>query len=511
MITRILMLLFVPHLLVAQINDKAGAVNGSDVTAVAIETFFKEHPDFKMYKEEVGNYYAKNGYKLIWYYNGAPRDYTYVLENEIKTLSEQGLKAKLPYKEQFDSLFGEAASSGKASEDLLITSSYFWYADKVFSGMAIDKSKHTGWYLPRRSPDLCSYLDTLIADNDIRRITVFKQYNYLKKALARYRAIEDRGGWPYIPAGPEFSELKPGDSSAVIALVRRRLHMEDYLPQDNQSLVYDEGLEQAILKYKLRQHKNPYTVITKEFIDELNISVSERIVAIAVNMERCRWIPPDIEESGEFVAVNIPSFRLHYFRSGKPYLTSKVIVGREATRTVVFSGEISYLAFSPYWNIPNSILQSEILPQLKKNPGYLSSHNMEWASAGRLRQKPGPANPLGLVKFMFPNANNIYLHDTPSKKLFSEDHRAFSHGCIRVEKAHDLAIAIMANDAGWPEEKTRAAMASGTESLYILKKKIPVYIGYFTAWADADGTVAFFDDIYDRDSNLAKLLYDESL
>ena len=221
-------------------------------------------------------------------------------------------------------------------------------------------------------------------------------------------------------------------------------------------------------------------------------------------MERCRWITPNLIKAKEFIAVNIPSYRLHYIRNGKPVLISKVVVGRELNKTVVFSGEMSYIVFNPYWNVPNSILKNEIVPAMRKDPNYLSKHNMEWHE-GRLRQKPGKNNSLGLVKFMFPNSNNIYLHDTPAKSLFNREQRAFSHGCIRVEKARELAIAILGTDSD--EKKIDRLMDGSEEKVVKLKEKIPVYIAYFTAWADEDGNIAFFKDIYNRDTELAQLLH----
>ena len=167
---------------------------------------------------------------------------------------------------------------------------------------------------------------------------------------------------------------------------------------------------------------------------------------------------------------------------------------------------MSYLAFSPYWNVPNSILKNEIQPAIAKNPNYLAEHNMEWHGE-RVRQKPGKNNSLGLVKFMFPNSNNIYLHDTPAKSLFAKEERALSHGCVRVEKARELAIAITKKDGNWTEQKVDAAMHKNSENTYQLKEKIPVYLTYFTAWADENGNVVFFDDIYKRDDRLAHMLY----
>jgi murein L,D-transpeptidase YcbB/YkuD len=164
-----------------------------------------------------------------------------------------------------------------------------------------------------------------------------------------------------------------------------------------------------------------------------------------------------------------------------------------------------FIVFSPYWNVPTSILRKEILPAIAKNRNYLSQHSMEWHNKG-VRQRPGPQNSLGLVKFLFPNSNNIYLHDTPSKNLFKEDRRAFSHGCIRVERARDLAIAVLRDDPEWSVEQIDAAMNRGVERTYRLQNKIPVYIGYFTAWVDKEGVVHFYDDVYQRDKRLAELL-----
>jgi murein L,D-transpeptidase YcbB/YkuD len=225
-------------------------------------------------------------------------------------------------------------------------------------------------------------------------------------------------------------------------------------------------------------------------------------------MERCRWISTDIVKAKEFIVINIPSYKLSYFKDKKVVLSSNVVVGTAMNKTVIFSGNMQYIVFSPYWNVPTSILKKEILPGIKRDSKYLAKHNMEW-SKGMVRQKPGLDNSLGLVKFLFPNNNNIYLHDSPSKNLFSAEKRAFSHGCIRVEKAKELANAILENDANWTSEKIDEAMNKGKESWYALKNKIPVYIGYFTAWVDNEGTINFYKDIYERDTRLAEMLLEE--
>jgi murein L,D-transpeptidase YcbB/YkuD len=240
----------------------------------------------------------------------------------------------------------------------------------------------------------------------------------------------------------------------------------------------------------------------------MNIPIGVRIKQIIVNIERCRWISPEFAKAKEFIVVNIPSFKLDLVRDGKNEFESSVIVGKNVTKTVIFSGKLSYIVFSPYWNLPVSIINKEVKPGMAKHKNYLETNNMEWNN-GQVRQKPGKNNSLGLIKFIFPNADNIYMHDTPAKSIFADESRAFSHGCIRVEKPRDLAVEILKDDPNWTPEKINAAMHAGKESTYPLKSKIPVYIGYFTTWVDDRGEIDFYNDIYGLDERLAKLLIDE--
>ncbi|MEP6928571.1 MAG: L,D-transpeptidase family protein, partial [Flavobacterium sp.] len=355
-----------------------------------------------------------------------------------------------------------------------------------------------------------AYLDTLVQGVVFKK--EFKhdyvnQYYPLKQALKKYLEIEKKGGWKAVTIEKGIKSLKQGDSSLTVQQLRNRLFMEGFVSQDSGSMLFDQVISDGIKAYGTAQNHNFEAKIIPSLIEMLNIPVESRIKTISVNMERCRWISPKINAAQEYIAVNIPSFRLLYFREGKPYLTSKVIVGKEFHKTIVFSGSVSYLAFSPYWNVPTSILKKEILPKVKKNPNYLKNQNMEWHD-GQVRQKPGGSNALGLVKFMFPNSHNIYLHDSPSKSFFNKDKRAFSNGCVRVEKARELAIAIMEKDADWSSKKVDTAMHLGKENTYVLQQKIPVYIAYFTAWADGSGNIAFYDDLYNRDNALAKVLFE---
>ena len=236
----------------------------------------------------------------------------------------------------------------------------------------------------------------------------------------------------------------------------------------------------------------------------MNTPIQKRIEQLIVNMERARWVPA--KPASNFLLVNIPQFKLSVFENDTLAWDMNVVVGKEVHKTVIFSGDLKYVVFSPYWNVPPGIMKNEILPALKRNPDYLKKHNMEW-NGNQVRQRPGPSNSLGLVKFLFPNSYNIYLHDSPSKPLFKEEKRAFSHGCIRVSEPRRLALYLLRKDNRWTPEKVDAAMTSGKEQYVTLKETVPVNIVYFTAWVDSKGRLNFRDDVYKRDARLMETIF----
>jgi murein L,D-transpeptidase YcbB/YkuD len=237
----------------------------------------------------------------------------------------------------------------------------------------------------------------------------------------------------------------------------------------------------------------------------MNIPIEDYIANIRINMERCRWIEPSLTLADEYIFVNIPSYKLVFKRKDKTALESNVVVGETLTKTAIFSGLIDRLVFSPFWNVPRNIIKNEIEQSMANDKEYLANHNMEWNN-GNIRQKPGPQNPMGLVKFIFPNSNEIYLHDTPSKSLFKSEYRAYSHGCINVNKAQELAYIVLQNDPDWPAERITEAISGEKETICILKNKIPVHIGYFTALVTESGKINFYYDVYERDECLKQLL-----
>lgn len=474
-----------------------------------IAPFFESHPMLQKYESELNNIYRHYDFNYIWFNSAGLMNYGNSLFHRVKDIEEDGIYATFPHQEDIESIFKENIEDAENHPDaeLMMTCLYLFYVDVVYKGIDSKTTTDLGWLLPRKDFEETDLLDAVIADQNWKDTDslMFNQYYRLRAVLNRYRKIKDKGGWPSITVDPKQKSFKPNDSSEAIQQIRARLHITGELKENNNSAIFDKELLTGIHKFQTHHGFIPDSVITKEHIAVLNTPVEEYIKKIIVNMERSRWVPPGVTTADEFIFVNIPAYKVRLYRKGKIEFESSVVVGSVMTKTVIFDGKMTYLAFSPYWNIPQSIVNNEIIPGMEKDENYLQKRNMEWID-GRVRQRPGRNNSLGLVKFMFPNSKAIYLHDTPVKSFFSRDDRARSHGCIRVQNARDLAVKILEDDENWTPEKIDAAMHAGRETTYTLKKEIPVYIGYFTAWVDKEGQIYFFKDVYKRDDRLADLL-----
>ncbi|MGM8361627.1 L,D-transpeptidase family protein [Flavobacterium sp. ARAG 55.4] len=481
--------------------------------STAVDSFFDSYPLLKKYQADVKQLYRKHQYHYVWFDKKGINEFAYLLYDKTNNLKEEGVETNVPYKETFEEIHNKPVEKQKPSieTELLHSCLYFFYTMNVYEGLDSEKSKEVEWYIPRKKQSYISYLDSLLTNPSLinkEEKNLIGQYFLLKKALQQYRKLEKQGGWNAIDTDTSFNSYQIGDSAQAIAAIRKRLFISNDISNNSGSAVYDKELSEGIKSYKQRRGYLVNSKITKSLIADLNIPVSERIKTIIINMERCRWVSGDIPKSKELIAINIPAFQLSYFKNQKVVLRSKVVVGKTMNKTVIFSAPMKYIVFSPYWNIPSSIKKNEILPGIAKNPNYLAEHNMEW-NGNNIRQKPGPKNSLGLIKFLFPNSNDIYLHDTPAKSLFERETRAFSHGCIRLAKPKELAVEILKDNPDWTPEKIEEAMNSGKETWYTLKRKIPVYIGYFTAWVDNENQIHFYDDIYKRDEKLASLLFEK--
>ncbi|PZF74788.1 L,D-transpeptidase family protein [Taibaiella soli] len=479
-----------------------------------LDAFLKNYPKYESYAGDMRKFYRGRGFTYAWFDKDGMIEQAGNLRNRIDHMDDEGLNSTVPYHAQLDSVIGSldesAAGKPDLTPELMLTASYFAFAKIVWGGMDASVSKSMDWYLPRKKVSYANALDSLLKApvGELKNSEpVYRQYEMLRTYLKRYRSLDSMKNWE--PIKMDKKAYKPGDNSPVITAIRKRLYLLGDFAGDTASAVYSADMNDAV---KACQHRLGLTedgVIGNGMISELNITPQKRITQIMVNMERARWVPiPDPEQ--DYLVVNIPDYRLFVYQKDSLVWSCNVVVGKAMNKTVIFSGDVKYVVFSPYWNVPPSIVRKEVVPGMARNKNYIASHNME--ITGRLgglpvvRQKPGPNNSLGKVKFLFPNSYNIYLHDSPAKSLFNETTRAFSHGCIRVQEPEKLANFLLRNDSSWTPEKINAAMNAGKEQYVTLKKTVPVYIGYFTAFVDSKGKINFRKDIYSKDASLAKAL-----
>jgi len=365
-------------------------------------------------------------------------------------------------------------------------------------------------FVPIKKQSMMELADSILSNKnkDIDNYaSVNPLYSGLKDELEKYVAIAKKGGWDTISItktkfvlGKNFPEL--------LKYKRRLAATGEFTAQDTTSTFTPE-LEAAIKEYQETHGITPDGKITTPLTKSLSVTVNKRIQQLLINMERMHWLP--VKREGKLVMVNIPEFMLHVSDGNSHVQHMPVVVGKEGHTTVMFSDDIEQIVFSPYWNIPPSIARDEIMPAIQKNPNYLSQHNMETVSGGGIRQRPGPDNSLGRVKFLFPNSFNIYLHDTPSKSLFEKDRRSYSHGCIRIADPVWMANYLLENSPEWTPERIEEAMNSGVEKTVRLKNSVPVIITYYTAWIDENKKMNFREDIYGNDSAVAAKMFSNSL
>ncbi|HZI02287.1 MAG TPA: L,D-transpeptidase family protein [Flavisolibacter sp.] len=347
----------------------------------------------------------------------------------------------------------------------------------------------------------------LIAMNAFGNETRFnpnRQYTLLENVLSKYETIASQGGWQKITGTKKF--YQQGESAPAIKQLKDRLRATgDYTTQDN-SPVFTPELTEAVKKVQYRYGYKQSGVVDAALIKELNVPVETRITQLQANMERLQQMPA--VTGGTRLIANIPEFKLHVYEGERLVFDMNVVVGTTANKTVTFNDEMKHIVFSPYWNVPPSIVKNEILPHMKRNRDYLWRNNYVQTGTENglpvIRQLPGPKNALGQVKFLFPNNHNIYFHDTPAKSLFELRKRAFSHGCIRLAEPAKLAEYLLRNDPEWTPAKIAKAMDAGKEQWVNLTAPVPIAITYFTAWVDNDGTLHFREDIYGHDKAAAK-------
>ncbi|WP_286293029.1 L,D-transpeptidase family protein [Methylomarinovum tepidoasis] len=420
--------------------------------------------------------------------------------------------------------------------ELLATDAFLTLALHLATGKADPGRLFPGWnFAPRVSLPLSpARLTAVLAQGEIsaylQELLPTGGYAALREAFLRYRRLARQGGWPALPPG---KSLRLGERGERVAILRRRLIVSgDLAPGDaGEDSLFDEALEAAVRRFQTRHFLEADGVVGRRTRQALNVPAGRRAAQLRVNLERLRWLHYALPRT--YLRVEVPAFRLRWIEGGRTIWQAAVQVGRPRFPTPIFHDRITYLVFNPTWTVPRSIARRELAPRLVQDPaGFLQRHHMDlltpdgqvvdpatvdWTAITPrnfpyiLRQRPGPDNALGRVKFMFPNRYHVYLHDTPSQALFHKPRRAFSHGCVRVAHALELAQALLhANGPGWDRQRIEALLAQGETRPIVLERPMPIYLLYLTAAVDAEGQVEFRPDLYRRDGEVLRALGEEA-
>lgn len=498
--------------------NKSNSYSDLFFDSTAMEKFItsKKLPD--SIARRMRSFYNTRNYQFAWFSSDGLNEQTnafWNLHDYVTTYdNDTSLKDKKLQK-RMDALVAEEslsprADAGYINTELTLTEHFIRYILNNYEKGYV-KRKEMERFIPFKRQDALYLADSLLNKkhkDDKYFEDVHAPYRALKEQLGKYYNIAKAGGWPQITAIKK--SLKKGVSDPAIPNIKRRLQVTGELIGKDTSQVFNDTLENAVRIFQTRMGYKPDGVITAQLVKDMNVPAIERLKQILLNMGRMRWMP--IEPDGRLIVVNIPEFVLHVYENKKKAWDMNVVVGKEGHNTTMFSGDLNQIVFSPYWNVPPSIVQKEILPKMASNPGYLSSQNMEQTGTDengvpKIRQLPGPGNSLGRVKFLFPNSFNIYFHDTNAKSLFEKDKRAFSHGCIRLAEPEKMAQYLLRDQPEWTPEKMEDAMNSGNEKYVKLKNPVPVIITYYTAWVDDNGQLNFRDDIYSHDETLGSKMF----
>lgn len=484
-------------------------------------------------KQNLDSYYLDNKGALLWIGTGRmPK----VIARMNAAESDGLFSSDFPtdYLQKLSAAAAESDARSQAVVELLFSAFFLKFAEQIKTGRVAPKKVDPELYWQTKQVDMADALRLLAKAPDVAQfITDWEPsvpaYKALKARLAVYREFAKNNNWPKIPSG---DALKPGMDDPRVPILRTRLAGDGPLGAKAaavQGAIYDDALVAAVRQFQRNHGLEPDGVVGFNTKVALNIPADERVRQIIVSMERWRWIPEDLGR--DYVLVNIAGFHLTRFENGKFAERKRVIVGKPYRRTPAFSDTIKYLEFNPFWTVPYSIATRDKLPALKKNASALSASGFEvfsgsnridpravnWREYSRsnfpfkLRQKPGPKNALGQVKFMFPNKFNVYLHDTPNRDLFDKTFRSFSSGCVRVHEPIDLAEAVLKSKDGWDRQRIDAVLAGGERTVVNLEKPLPVHIVYSTAWLAEDGSLRFYVDFYQRDERLYKALFGKSV
>lgn len=506
------------------ISQRDGSINISNsysdlfFDSTAMEQFIQKKKIADSIADRIRSFYNTRNYQYAWFSSDGLTEQArgfWNLHDYVTTYDpDSSLKDKALQK-RMDNLIAEDQLSVSAKDksflntELTLTQHFIQYILHNYEKGFV-KRKEMERFIPRRKEDALQLADSLLNKkhkDDKYFEDVNPAYSALKDQLGKYVDIAKKGGWQQISVGKK--RLKKGMRSPEIIVMKRRLKATGDLSGDDTSSIFNDTLVAAIKNFQERHGYSPTGHISDSLVKEMNVPVTKRIQQVLMNMERMRWMAG--RENGNLIVVNIPEFVLHVYEGNKKAFDMDVVVGKEGHNTMMFNGDLNQVVFCPNWNVPQSIVQKEILPAMEKDKNYLEKQNMEITGEEDgipvIRQLPGEKNALGKVKFLFPNSFNIYFHDTPAKGLFEKDKRAFSHGCIRLKEPEKMADYVLRDQPEWTPERIEDAMNAGKEKFVKVKKPIPVVITYYTAWVDDNGQLNFREDIYGHDSDLASKMF----
>lgn len=503
--------------------DTTNSYNNLFLDSVIVHSYLLEDSTLnEILKNRIISFYNSRNFQYAWFSSDGLAEQTRSFWNMLmnyhnysidSTVYDKKFSVKMNQLFMEDSLTVSESDSVYRRMELDLTRYLYLYAENEYKNDLKFDMKSLEWSVPRKRMTLEATLDSAIARQgrfSNANAPVNAQYVRLREMLQKYKGIRDNGGWDSIVYKKDIPQI--GYSGEEIKQLKIRLKREGFLAGADSTFtnVYDSTFYRILRQVKTEYGYIPDAKITRLFIQDLNVSIDERLQQILINMERMRWIPSQTSDTARSIMVNIPEFKLFVYERGKPAWDMDVVVGKEASSTTIFTGNLNTIVFSPYWNVPRSIVKNEILPAMKRNRNYLARNNMEIVSSGyipTIRQRPGPSNSLGGVKFLFPNSHNIYFHDSPTKSLFNTDKRSYSHGCVRLKEPAKLAEYLLNDTVKWNAEAIHEAMTSRSEKPVKLQKSIPVMLTYFTAWVRGAEGMNFREDIYGHDERMAKKLF----
>jgi len=473
------------------------------ITEASLDSFITINTVPEKYSSALRTFYQGNKHQYVWIQSKKVKPHTKDFIAHANKLAEDWVDSRFI---ELLTLQSFNQNVQQTNIELAVSLSFFKYADKWLMPSDIDPTI-VNWRIPKKSLTLANQLKNWL--NPTTKMGFNTGSQNFKQLLENYAILSNISSLDSsIHISTKHTKINKGEMVPVIRQIKKKLQLlGDFKSTDTTSL-FSNKLGIAINRFQERMGLAKTNHIDKIVLQALQTPIKQYANTIAINLERLRWMPAMMDSN--YIVVNIPAYQLLVFDSSKIQFKMPVIVGSESNNTVIFSNRMRYVVFSPYWNVPPSIVKAEILPGIRKNKNYLAQKNMEITTPGdvpTIRQLPGAQNSLGLVKFLFPNPYNIYLHDTPGKHLFARQNRSLSHGCMRLGDARKMASYLLRADTSWTPIKIDTAMHQEKEKWVTLKKTIPVFMAYFTSWVDANGALQFRKDIYDLDDKMLALLF----